>query len=148
MKTDFAEGKSKQSCCGNCGSDKQAVISDDHGHDTGFSASQSRLVLISGLALSVGFLAKWFLPAHSWIATALFGMATIAGGILIFPHAFSSLRRLRLDMNVLMTVAVLGAWLVGEGAEGAAVVFLFSLAELLESWSVGRARRAIESCWP
>ena len=48
-------------------------------------------------------------------------------------------------MNVLMTVAVLGAWLVGEGAEGAAVVFLFSLAELLESWSVGRARRAIES---
>lgn len=145
MKADFAEGGSKQSCCGNCGSGKKAAIDDDHGHDTGLSASQSRLVLISGLALSAGFLAKWFLPTHSWIATVLFGMATIAGGILIFPHAFSSLRRLRLDMNVLMTVAVLGAWLVGEGAEGAAVVFLFSLAELLESWSVGRARRAIES---
>jgi Cd2+/Zn2+-exporting ATPase len=50
---------------------------------------------------------------------------------------------LRLDMNVLMTVAVTGAWLVSEGAEGAVVVFLFALSELLESWSVGRARRAI-----
>lgn len=48
-------------------------------------------------------------------------------------------------MNVLMTVAVVGAWLIGEGAEAAAVVFLFGFAELLESWSVGRARRAIRS---
>ena len=80
-----------------------------------------------------------------WLATGLFAAATVAGGVLILPHALDSLRRLRLDMNVLMTVAVTGAWVIGEGAEGAAVVFLFALAELLESWSVGRARRAIKS---
>jgi Cd2+/Zn2+-exporting ATPase len=80
-----------------------------------------------------------------WLSTALFAAATLAGGLLVFPHALGSLRKLRLDMNVLMTVAVVGAWFIGEGAEGAAVVFLFAFAELLESWSVGRARKAIKS---
>ncbi len=63
----------------------------------------------------------------------------------MFPAAFMALKAWRLDMNVLMMVAVLGAWLIGEGAEAASVVFLFALAELLESWSVGRARNAISS---
>ena len=73
----------------------------------------------------------------------MFGAATLAGAVLVLPGALASLRRLRLDMNVLMTVAVAGAWVIGEQAEGAAVVFLFALAELLESWSVSRARRAV-----
>lgn len=61
------------------------------------------------------------------------------------PNALRSLRSFSLDMNVLMTVAVIGAVSIGQHAEGAAVVFLFSLSELLESWSVGRARRAIQA---
>ncbi len=44
-----------------------------------------------------------------------------------------------------MVVAVVGAVAIGEHAEGAAVAFLFSLSELLESWSVGRARRAVQA---
>jgi len=63
----------------------------------------------------------------------------------VAPNALRSLRSFSLDMNVLMTVAVIGAVSIGQHAEGAAVVFLFSLSELLESWSVGRARRAIQA---
>ncbi len=71
--------------------------------------------------------------------------AITAGGWFILPKALFALRRLRPDMNLLMVVAVLGAVGIGEWLEAASVTFLFSLALLLESWSVGRARRAIKA---
>lgn len=75
----------------------------------------------------------------------LYVVAVISGGWFIYPKAFFSMRRLRPDINLLMTIAVLGAMLIGEWLEGAMVVWLFSIALLLESWSVGRARNAIRS---
>ena len=124
---------------------KAHTDADGHDHSAGVSPHQTWLVIGAGVLIGLGFLAKWTHLGAEWLPTALFAAATLCGGALVFPHALVSARRLRLDMNVLMTVAVAGAWIIGEGAEGAAVVFLFALAELLESWSVGRARRAIKS---
>ena len=76
---------------------------------------------------------------------AAYAVATLAGGLLVFPAAWGALKKFRLDINVLMAVAVTGAWIIGEGAEAASVVFLFSLSELLESWAGGRARKAVDS---
>src|SRR6185295_18919555 len=59
------------------------------------------------------------------------------------PKAWLALQRLRPDMNLLMTIAVVGAVGIGEWFEGATVAFLFALSLALESWSVGRARRAV-----
>jgi len=53
--------------------------------------------------------------------------------------------RRKLDMNFLMTVAILGAAVIGEALEAAAIAFLFSLAELLEAFSVERARASVEA---
>jgi Cd2+/Zn2+-exporting ATPase len=102
------------------------------------------LVGISGISTGIGIALQWLgLKATLW-PDAAFLVAILSGGSLVLPKALRSLKSLSLDMNVLMTVAVAGAISIGEHAEGAAVVFLFSLSELLESWSVGRARRAIQ----
>lgn len=70
--------------------------------------------------------------------------AVIAGAWFIVPRAIRAALSLRPDMNLLMTVAVTGAILIGQWLEAAAVAFLFAVSLLLESWSVGRARRAVE----
>ena len=103
------------------------------------------LVATSGLATGLGLLLQWFGFRETWPPDAAFLAAIVTGGWLVIPKALRSLRSISLDMNVLMTAAVFGAVAIGEHAEGAAVAFLFSLSELLESWSVGRARRAIEA---
>ena len=69
--------------------------------------------------------------------------AVVAGGWLVLPRAWSALRRGRADMNLLMTVAVVGAIAIGEWLEAGVVAFLFSLSLALEAWSLARARRAV-----
>ncbi len=85
--------------------------------------------------------------AHSypWLAVSLYIIALISGAWYILPKALYSARQLRPDMNLLMVVAVFGAVGLGEWMEAAMVAFLFSVALLLESWSVSRARKAIGS---
>ncbi|WP_442483378.1 heavy metal translocating P-type ATPase [Aeoliella sp. SH292] len=77
------------------------------------------------------------------LAIALYSFGIAAGLCMVLPKAWRALVSLRPDMNLLMSVAVAGAVLIDEWFEGATVAFLFSLSLLLESWSVGRARRAI-----
>ncbi len=80
------------------------------------------------------------------VSSALLAAGIAAGGVFIFRKAWSSLRiNHELDINVLMTLAVIGAMLIGEWAEAAVVVFLFSLGEALEGYTMDRARNAIRS---
>lgn len=83
------------------------------------------------------------IPSVPLVARWVYGLSIAAGVWLVLPKAGFALRRFRPDMNLLMTIAVAGAVAIGEWFEAATVAFLFSLSLLLESWSVGRARRAI-----
>lgn len=85
--------------------------------------------------------------AHVTPAAALvaFLAALALGGWHVVPKAAAALLSLRPDMNLLMTIAVAGAAALGQWFEAASVAVLFSLALLLESWSVGRARNAIRA---
>lgn len=78
-------------------------------------------------------------------AVALWLCAALAGMWHVLPKALISARTFRPDMNLLMVVAAAGALAIGDYSEGASVAFLFSLANQLESWSMGRARKAIQA---
>ncbi len=100
---------------------------------------------ISGLQAAIGSegmgLAEHAMPLPSGAA---YLVAIAAGLVTVVPKAIYSLRTLRPDMNLLMTLAVAGALGIGEWFEAATVAFLFALSLALEAWSVGRAQRAVE----
>ena len=105
-----------------------------------------RLVLttISGVLTGIGMLL--FLLGYSETVTVpVYLAAVLTGGLYVARSGLIAARQWRLDINFLMSVAVLGAMVIGEWAEAATVAFLFALAELLESWSMDRARNAIRS---
>lgn len=101
------------------------------------------LTLAAGLLIAAAVLAG-LAGSPEVVSTMLYGLAIAAGGVYVARAGLTSLRATRSpDMNLLMTVAVIGAALIGEWGEAAAVVFLFSLGNTLESYTMDRARGAI-----
>ncbi len=99
---------------------------------------------------NLGHYLKNLLNAHSPQNMPLaekiaYGLAIILGVRHVIVKAFYALKRLRADMNLLMLVAIIGAMVINEWFEAAAVSFLFSLSLAIESWSIGRARHAVEA---
>lgn len=115
----------------------------EHDHGSG-KLPQKTLIAASGILTGLGLVSKWSGIPEPW-QMICFATATLSGGALVFPAAWKALLKFKLDMNVLMTVAVIGAWIIGEHAEAAAVVFLFALSEWLEGLSAERARNAVRS---
>jgi Zn2+/Cd2+-exporting ATPase len=108
------------------------------------SRARGVLVGVSAVALVLGFgLSLAGLPAP-W-SVAAFVTAALAGGVYPFRRALASLRTLALDIHVLMLIAVAGAMALGEWAEAGTVVFLFSIAQWLESRTMERARESIRA---
>lgn len=97
---------------------------------------------LSGAAIAVGWILSF--SGSPWMK-AFFLLAIIIGGYETFRKGFFNLIKLRFDMSVLMSVAVIGAVLIGEWAEGATVAFLFSVSDLLESYTADRARQSLRS---
>ena len=80
------------------------------------------------------------------MASDLLLIATmILSGYKIAEIGLRSLLRLNISINLLITIAAVGAYAIGHLEEGAAVVFLFNIAEKLEDYAADRARRSIEA---
>ena len=107
-----------------------------------FWLSEPRAVatMVSGTLTAAGFVAVAAAPtAAPW----LFGAAVVSGGVFVARAALFSLRARQVDMNVLMTLAMVGAAAIGQWSEAALVAFLFSLGTVLQVATLERTRRAI-----
>jgi Cd2+/Zn2+-exporting ATPase len=99
--------------------------------------------LASGLLIAVAVLLRLLGAPETAIAGVYIG-AIAVGGFYVARAGWVALRSARsLDMNALMTIAAVGAVFVGEWAEGAVAMFLFSLGNALEGYTMDRARNAI-----
>lgn len=101
--------------------------------------------LFSFLFTALGYV-FFFQVGESNLATvSTFAAAILIGGWKLFRTGFKNLARFEFDMKTLMTIAVIGAAIIGEWAEGAVVVFLFAVSEALEGYSMEKARQSIRS---
>ncbi len=119
---------------------------DGHGHaHAGVFGEQTELIFaaLAGVALLVGWLLSSRAPEP--VSLTLYGLAYFFGGFFTLKEAFENLRRRRFEIDTLMLVAAAGAAALGEWAEGALLLVLFSLGHALEHYAMGRARRAIEA---
>ena len=101
-----------------------------------------RRTILTGMFLAVGYgLEKFGVTAAVYIS---FYVATVMlGGWSNFRKAARALPRGNFNMSVLMSIAVVGAMAIGQYEEGATVAFLFAISEMLESWTMEKARRSI-----
>ncbi len=103
------------------------------------------LLAVSGVAAVGAEAVAWTTgQEQSWPIVALALFAILTGGLDTLRKGWIALRNLSLNMNFLMSLAVIGAISIGQWPEAAVVIFLFALAEMIESLSLDRARNAIK----
>ncbi len=100
------------------------------------------IIIVSGLLLVAGLYLEIFTDLDIF-AQFIFGLAAVIPGYTIAGNGLRAVQKKHLDMNILMILAAIGAFSIGHGEEGAAVIFLFFLAEFLEDRAGERARRSI-----
>lgn len=126
------------------GDEPSHTENDEHAHN--FSSGIGRMIgalVLAVLAESVSFFAPDVLP---WkvLGMAVAAIAIGLAGLDTYKKGWFALRNGKLNINALMTVAVTGAFLLGQWPEAAMVMALYAIAELIEAKAVDRARNAIK----
>ena len=121
---------------------------DDHGAEmANYKVSPGKWVLmgVSGVAAVSAEVAAWTTGnEQSWLVIGLALLAIGTGGLDTLWKGWIALRNFSLNMNFLMSLAVIGAAVIGQWPEAAMVIFLFAIAEMIEALSLDRARNAIQ----
>ena len=119
---------------------------DDHDQGHGFAGGISRLVAALVFATGAEVLSFFAPDQMAWkvAGMAIAAVAIWLAGIDTYKKGIAALLRGKLNINALMSVAVTGAFLIGQWPEAAMVMALYAIAELIEAKAVDRARNAIK----
>ncbi|MCQ6271884.1 heavy metal translocating P-type ATPase [Pseudarthrobacter sp. R1] len=121
---------------------------EDHDHKHGgIFGERSELIfaILCALTLATGFLLGLSTAVPDAVSTALYVAAYFFGGYYTTKEAIQTVMAKRFEIDFLMLVAAAGAAVLGDLAEGALLLALFSIGHALESYAMGRARRAIQA---
>ena len=122
---------------------------DGHDHSHGaFLGPNTELIfaLTCGGLLAIGWaMEKFWAGFPEWLPTTLYIAAYFFGGLYTLREAIDNLKLKKFEIDTLMLVAAAGAAALGAFAEGALLLFLFSLGHALEHYAMGRAKKAIEA---
>lgn len=119
-----------------------------HDHDNArvFGISMEILfVALSGITLLIGWLLPSLVAVPDWLVRAILIASYGFGGYFTLREALANIVARRFEIDTLMLVAAAGAAALDKWAEGALLLFLFSLGHALEHYAMGRAKRAIEA---
>ena len=135
---------------------------DDHDHDHGHEHSHGdeellaegkplianrpiQIIVASGICFAAGHILEW-LSFNPTIVTLVFMLGALIAGYEIAILAYKSLvRRHTVGPAMLMCIACVASFIIGHPEEGAAVTFLYYIAEFLEDYAEHRAKRSIKS---
>jgi Cd2+/Zn2+-exporting ATPase len=130
-----------------CSPKSEAQLKDDHGHSHAEEGSSyvptaiSLFLLLAGIALDY-FDVPWF---SGYVRLIIYGVAYLLVGWRVVWHAIQSIRSSFFNEFLLMTTATLGAFYIGEYAEGVAVMLFYVVGEHFQEAAVLRSRRSIKA---
>ena len=102
-------------------------------------------LVVSIIFILLAFVSQNISGEDSTTTIILYVIAIVVGGFNLFKEGIANLIKLDFTMESLMTIAIIGASIIGEWAEGSIVVILFALSEVLERYSMDKARQSIRS---
>lgn len=116
----------------------------DHSHG-GIFGKNTELIfsIICGALLGIGFGLSYVEAIPSWVSLSLYIGAYFFGGYFTAKEAIQTVAKGGFEIDFLMLVAAIGAAILGEWAEGALLLFLFSMGHALEHYAMNKARKSI-----
>ncbi len=133
----MSENDTHEDACSACSTE----IDEDQPHSNRLTIS---IAASSGILLAIGLVLEFEL-SQQFYGHLLYLVVMGVAGYRIYKNALTDLLHKRVEMNLLMSIAAVGAFLIGHAEEGASVIFLFFTAEFLEDYSVQRARNSVTS---
>lgn len=131
-------------CCGDDEPRNDDGEQEEHEPDRLWEVSELRFAAAAGVFLIAGLLAG-LNDSPEWTVTTLNGIALALGAWTFVPSTLKRLARGKIGVGTLMTIAAVGAVILGEVAEAAALAFLYSISEGLEEYAVARTRRGLRA---